>query len=100
MAKYKNANKALRKVIIQETGLSILKNDDEKIIECAEIVAKKYNLPAKELVRMYRHHCHKIRHAYKLFTQENCNIKSLALDLHICFKSLNLYIQEKNKPFR
>lgn len=101
MAKYTRLNKALRRLILEETGLCVLKSNDPRIEECAEALVKrkKSNIPARELVRMYRYHCQTLSIALKYSKANNLPIKIAALDNNVCSKQLERYnMQLKQLP--
>lgn len=97
MGKYRKSNRLLRRLILRETGLCVLNCNDPRILKYAEVVSSKSkNHTAKELARMYRHHCNTLHAALKHANQNNISLKLAALDMNVCSKQLHLFSQQQN----
>lgn len=91
MGKYTSSNRLLRRTILKQTGLTVLKSNDPRIDSAAELVSSKKGIPARELARQYRHYCNRLVIAFKDHLTGLGSLEDIAKKHHVCHKLLSSY---------
>lgn len=97
MSKYTSSNKRLRRLLIARHGV-IVTYDDEVLLKLASEVGKKRNLPAAELIRMYRHYRERIvRFCVVNENLSSCEIKKRCILESISYNLVLTHLVEKKR---